>query len=124
MLRFAASRLRGRARDGSLAAIVVVSLDLAGSIAGPATLCRRPPRSAAWAGKAHVFAARERFGSARLRHSRQKKPRWGRRGFRAGDPLGEGNVIALSTSTVPDDPRFLAGPLTPSLLAQSRQPAA
>ena len=32
--RFAASRLRGRARDGSLAAIAVLSLDLAGSISG------------------------------------------------------------------------------------------
>jgi len=38
MLRFAASRLCGRARDGSLAVIVVVSLDLAGSIAEPASL--------------------------------------------------------------------------------------
>jgi len=38
MLSFAASVLRGRARDGSLAAIMVVSLDLAGSIPGPASL--------------------------------------------------------------------------------------
>jgi len=89
MLRFAASRLRGRARDGSLAAIVVVSLDLAGSIAGPATLCRRPPRSAAWAGKGHVFPARERF--ARLGfviRDRRSPGLGGRRGFRTGDPLG------------------------------------
>jgi hypothetical protein len=35
---FAASKLRGRARDGSPAAIMVVSLDLAGSNAGPAFL--------------------------------------------------------------------------------------
>ena len=38
MLSFAASRLCGRARDGSLAAIMVFSLDLAGPIAEPASL--------------------------------------------------------------------------------------
>src|SRR5215472_4718539 len=119
MLRFAASRLCGRARDGSLAAIMVFPCYLAGSIAGPATLSRRSRRSAAWAGKAHIFAT-----GARLRHSRQKKPRSGEgRGFRTGDPpWGEGKMIALSTSTVPNDPQFLLGPLTPSLLVCAADP--
>ena len=38
MLSFVASRRCGRARDGSLAAIMVASLNLAGSIAGPASV--------------------------------------------------------------------------------------
>jgi len=60
---------------------------------------------------------------ARLRHSRQKKPRSGEgRGFRTGDPpWGEGKMIALSTSTVPNDPQFL-GPLTPSSLVRAANP--
>jgi len=31
-------------------------------------------------------------------------------------------MIALSTSTVPNDPQFLAGPLTSSLLVQAANP--
>jgi hypothetical protein len=43
-------------------------------------------------------------------------------GFPSGRSPGEGKMIALSTSTVPNDPQFLAGPLTPSLLVRAANP--
>jgi len=112
MLSSAASKLCGRARDGSLAAIMIASLNLAGSNLGAGSLWRRPPRSAAWAGKAHIFAARGRLGAVRVRYARQKKPRWGRRGFRTGDPPGGGEddrPIRLDQS--PAVPHRRASPL-------------
>ena len=81
------------------------------------------PRSAAWAGKAHIFAARGRLGAVRVRYARQKKPRWGRRGFRTGDPPGGGEddrPIHFNSDQSPAVPRRGASPLTPSLLVSTK----
>ena len=75
MLRFAAPRLCGRARDGSLAAIVVVSLDLAGSIVGPASCDGLPRDRRHYRERAHVFAARERRTASRFK--KEEAPVWG-----------------------------------------------
>ena len=87
---FAASRLRGRARDGSLAAIMVVLPGLGRFHRGTGLFVMASPKPAALA-EGHS-AARERLGAARVRHSRQKKPRSGVEG-RASEraiPLGRG----------------------------------
>jgi hypothetical protein len=60
-----------------------------------------------------------------IRNSNQgeEAPVWGDAGAsERAIPLGEGEMIALSGSTVPNGARFLAGPLTPSLLVRTANP--
>src|SRR5215472_8299837 len=86
------------------------------------------PEIGGMGGKAHVFAARERVGAARVRHSRQKTPRpWGKAGAtERAIPLGGGEYVALSVLTVTNDPQFLAGgvAVNPVFACRSRQRAA
>src|SRR5215471_3478911 len=79
MLSFAASRLCGRA---VMAAWLL-------SWCFPATLSRRSRRSAAWAGKAHIFAARDRRTASPF--ETEEAPVGGRPGLPNGrSPLGGG----------------------------------
>src|SRR5215472_3814923 len=65
MLGFAAPRLCGRARDGSLAAIVVILPGLGRFHCGASLFVTACPEIGGMGGKAHVFAAHERLGSDR-----------------------------------------------------------
>src|SRR5215472_8937966 len=92
MLGFAAPRLCGRARDGALAAIVVILPGLGRFHRGAGLFVTACPETGGMGGKAHVFTARERLGAARVRHSRKKSPglRWKAGASERAIPLGGG----------------------------------
>jgi len=91
MLSFAASRLCGRARDGSLAAIMVVSPSLGRFHRGAGLFVMACPEIGGMGGKAHVCAARERLGSGSSFETEDAPALGEGRGYRTGDPpWGEG----------------------------------
>ena len=110
MLSSAASKLCGRARDGSLAAIMIVFLDLAGSNLEAGLFVTASPEIGGMGGKgSHLRGPRPAGRGSGSSFETEEAP-VGTPGLPNGrSPWGEGKMIALSALTVTNRPQFLAG---------------